>query len=166
MVYLNSLVGKCNSLDDNFFMDFTDITNATLTEIRKTQRSSAQRLAQQIIPEQQQEPAPTVCVRFKDGIIGFKQGMLITKFGYDDAPIYDKDARDQLVGVTDTTIAMDLRQMPEHAQITQGQSILEGTVDYSFIKFTPGLEVPYTVPKHNSQYVQDTEQTQVQMGHQ
>ena len=55
MLYLNSLVGKCNSLNDNFFMDFTDITNATLAEIRKKQRSSAQRLAQQIIPEQQPE---------------------------------------------------------------------------------------------------------------
>ena len=92
--------------------------------------------------------------------------MLITKCGYDNAPIYEEDTRDQFVDVTDTTVAMDLRQMPEHAQMTQGQSILEGTVDYSSVQFTKGLQVPYTAPKHNSQYVQDTEQTQVQMGHQ
>ena len=160
MLYLNSLVGKCNSLDDNFFMDFTDITNATLAEIRKKQRSSAQ----QIIPQQQPEPA--VCVRFKDGSIGIKQGMLITKCGYDDAPLYEEDTQDQFVDVTDTTVAMDLRQMPEHTQMMKGQSILQGTVDYSSVQFTLGLQVPYTAPKHNSQYVPDTEQTQVQMGHQ
>ena len=166
MVYLNSLVGKCNSLEDNFFMDFTDITNATLSEIRKKQRSFEQRLAQQIIPEQQQEPAPTTCVRFKDGSIGFRQGLLITKCAYEQTPIYDEDAGEQLVDVTDTSIAMDLRQMPEDAQIAKAQAILDGTVNYSTVNFTPGLQVPYTVPKHNSQYVQDTEQTQVQMGHQ
>ena len=165
MVYLNSLVGKCNSLDENFFMDFTDITNSNLTEIRKKQRAFEERLAQpQTTPEQQQQVQPT-CIRFKDGSIGFKQGLLLTKCAYEEAPIYDEDGGEQLVDVTNTAIAMDLRQMPEDAQIQRAQALLDGNVNYSTVKFTPGLKAPYTVPIHNSQFVQDTEQTQTQSGH-
>ena len=163
MVYLNSLVGKLNSLNEDFFMDFTDITNASLSDIRKKQRVSEEKEADQQEPEQL-PPPPTTCVRFKDGSIGYKQGNYLTKCRLEDAPVYEDDVNGLVVDVTNT-MGLDLRQMAVQSVKDQGlidangNYIVDGNANYS-VKFAPGLQFPHTAVKHNHNFVADTEQSQ------
>ena len=152
MVYLNSLVGKLNSLNEDFFMDFTDMTNATLSEIRKKQRVSEQKQADEQQP-QQLPPPPTTCVRFKDGCIGYNQGGFLTKCRLEDAPVYDdQQANGVVVDVTDT-LALDLRQMAEQSVKDQGliddngNYIVDGNAPKYTVELRQGLQFPHTAAK-------------------
>ena len=164
MLYLNSLVGKLNSLNDDFFMDFTDMTNATLADIRKEQRLSEEKKTD----EQQQvpPPAPITCIRFKDGSIGYNQGGFLTKCRLEDAPVYDDSQPNGLVVDVTDTIALDLRQSAEQSLKDQGlidnngNVIVEGNAPKYTVELRQGLQFPHTDAKHNSNFVPDTEQSQ------
>ena len=164
MLYVNSLVGSLNSLNDDFFLDFSDMTNATLADIRKQQRLSEEKKTD----EQQQvpPPEPITCIRFKDGSIGYEKGGLLTKCRLEDAPVYDDSQPNGLVVDITDTIALDLRQSAEQSLKDQGlldnngNVIVQDNAPKYTVQLRPGLQFPHTEAKHNIHFVPDTEQSQ------
>lgn len=168
MLYLNSIAGKLNTLNDEFFMDFTDSTNHTLSQLRKSQRNQDKEMQVMQPPTLPALPAippaisppipppipPPQIIKFPDGNYGYAHGSVVAKIQKSAIPVYDDGS---LVDVR-AEDALDYSQRPRTPSAID--RVLDQGIQYNQIIYGKGLEQPKTEAVRNEAFVADTEETQ------